>query len=73
MNISEVMLDAGIRKATEAGLLARDATDSEKAFNRALIRAVLEAALGEQHGGNSSCAAQSALRARDRWSFFSSK
>lgn len=72
MNISENMLDAGIRKATEAGLLARDATDSEKAFNRALIRSVLEAALGE-HGGNPACAAPAAFRSRDRWSFFSSK
>lgn len=72
MKISEAMLDAGIQKATEVGLLARHATDSEKAFNRAVIRAVLEAVLSEQDG-SAVCASSAVFRAQDRWSFFSCK
>lgn len=73
MIISEAMLDAAILKATEAGLLGRQATESEKAFNRAVIRAVIEAALREQVGGNALHAPSTMPRNPDRWSFFSCK
>lgn len=45
MEITESMLQAAVRKATEAGLLSRRCTADEAERNRAVMRAILKAAL----------------------------
>jgi hypothetical protein len=72
MQITDAMIEAGIRKATESGLLAAHPSHAEGAFNRAVMRAIIEAAIHESDIHSPDAAARS-LRSRDRWSFFSSK
>jgi hypothetical protein len=43
MQITEFMLDAAIRKATEAGLFSRHGTFGEIAINREIMRLILQA------------------------------
>lgn len=48
MKVTTEMIDAAMKKATEAGLLPRHARREEIAINRELIRMVLTAALEDQ-------------------------
>lgn len=45
MKLTKEMLDAGVKKAIEAGLLPRHAGSAEMAVNQDLIRLVVQAAL----------------------------
>lgn len=72
MQITDAMLEAGIRKATESGLLPCRTSHAENALNRAAMRAVIEAVFQESNEHSLDVAAR-ASRPRDRWSFFSSK
>lgn len=52
MKVTTEMIDAAMRKATEAGLLPRHARREDVSINRELIRMVLTAALeGERNQG----------------------
>ncbi len=44
MRITESILDAAIRRATEAGLFSRRSTSSEMQANREIMRSILDAA-----------------------------
>lgn len=44
MAISDAAIDAAVRKATEAGLLARRKTPEEMAIDREIMRGILNAA-----------------------------
>jgi hypothetical protein len=45
MRITESILDAAIRRATEAGLFSRRSTSSEMQANREIMRSILDAAV----------------------------
>lgn len=45
MKVTNEMLDAAVKKATEAGLLPRHARKEDMSINQELIRIVLQAAL----------------------------
>lgn len=49
MKITTEMIDAAMKKATEAGLLPRHARHEEVSINRELMRMVLTAALESRH------------------------
>lgn len=50
MAVSEKMVDAAVRKATDAGLLPRRCSAADHLLYRSLIREILEAALDEELG-----------------------
>jgi len=72
MQITDAMIEAGIRKATESGLLPGHPSHADGAFDRAIMRAIIEAAFQESDDHSLDAAARSP-RLKDRWSFFASK
>lgn len=47
MNVTEVMLDAALRRATEAGLFPRHCSSYEMQVNREVMYGILSAAMRE--------------------------
>jgi hypothetical protein len=62
MEITEFMLDAAMRKATEAGLFFRHGTLYEIAINREIMRSILQAV------ANAAIAESTAERPGEIWS-----
>jgi hypothetical protein len=62
MEITEFMLDAALRKATEAGLFSRHGTPYDNALNREIMRSILQAVAAAAQ------AERAEERALERWS-----